>query len=139
MRYRIVGLILFVTLCSNTMTVAAATVYLPMVVAGPSTRSTAPTTYIPASTFQMGCDRDNPAENECKEDIYQSDELPLHAVYLDAYYIDTYEVTNAHYRECVDAGVCTPPGTTKSSTRDFYFGNFRISYRGKNNFFVRVF
>lgn len=37
------------------------------------------------------------------------DEGPEHAVSLDAFYIDTYETTNAEYRACVEAGVCTPP------------------------------
>ncbi len=41
-----------------------------------------------------------------------------HEVYLDEYYIDKYEVTVAQYRECVNAGVCTEPGTGGSC----YFG-----------------
>jgi formylglycine-generating enzyme required for sulfatase activity len=36
--------------------------------------------------------------------------LPVAEVLLSsAYYIDKYVVTNRRYRECVDAGVCTPP------------------------------
>ena len=33
----------------------------------------------------------------------------LHAVILDAFYIDQYEVTNLAYQDCVNSGVCTPP------------------------------
>jgi len=65
----------------------------------------------------MGCDDDNGAES-CN-----SDEDPLHTVNLDAYYIDKYEVTNARYKACVDAGGCTAPSNTSSSTRLTYYGN----------------
>jgi len=72
---------------------------------------------IPAGAFQMGCDTSNSAES-C-----QDDEKPLHTVTLDAYYIDKYEVTNALYQACVEAGGCTPPSKNSSSTRSSYFGN----------------
>ncbi|MBU6352372.1 MAG: SUMF1/EgtB/PvdO family nonheme iron enzyme, partial [Chloroflexi bacterium] len=71
---------------------------------------------IPAGDFQMGCDSSNPAET-CS-----SDEQPLHTVTLDAYSIDKYEVTNARYKACVDAGRCTAPRRVDSQTRSPYYG-----------------
>ena len=52
-----------------------------------------------------------------------SDEKPHHTIYLDAYWIDQTEVTNAIYIKYVKAGVCQPPISTRSHTRDSYYGN----------------
>lgn len=54
---------------------------------------------IPAGNFQMG---DNFNEGE-------SDELPVHTVYLDTYYISKYEVTFKEYDEFCDATGRTKP------------------------------
>jgi len=51
----------------------------------------APMVLIPAGEFLMGSSEGN------------SDEKPVHKVYLDAYYLDKYEVTNQQYREFVKA------------------------------------
>ena len=53
----------------------------------------APMALIPAGEFQMG------------DHFYEGgdDELPVHTVYLDAFLIDKYEVTNAQYAEFLNA------------------------------------
>jgi formylglycine-generating enzyme required for sulfatase activity len=51
------------------------------------------------------------------------DEGPEKIIYLDDYYIDKYEVTNARYAACVQAGMCTQPFGTSSVTREDYFNN----------------
>jgi len=53
--------------------------------------------YIPEGKFNMG------------SDSYQDDEKPVHSVYLDAFWIDQYEVTNGMYAKCIEAKKCTVP------------------------------
>jgi formylglycine-generating enzyme required for sulfatase activity len=67
---------------------------------------------VPAGKFDMGCD----------SGCIDADEQPLHKVYLDEFYIDIYEVTNAKYAECVDAGVCDPPAYKNSYSHNNYYG-----------------
>lgn len=67
-----------------------------------------PMAYVPAGVFLMGNDGGSP------------DERPLHAVSLDAFYIDRYEVTNGLYKVCVQEGVC-PSIRKNSATRDYYY------------------
>jgi formylglycine-generating enzyme required for sulfatase activity len=52
-----------------------------------------------------------------------SDEQPVHTVYLDEYWIDRTEVTNGQYERCVSAGECTEPKSSSSYTRDSYYGS----------------
>lgn len=47
---------------------------------------------IPAGKFKIG-----------SKDGTNSDEKPVHTVYIDAFYMDIYEVTNAQYKKFVDA------------------------------------
>jgi eukaryotic-like serine/threonine-protein kinase len=67
--------------------------------------------FVPAGEFSMG------------SEMGDADERPVHPVYLDAFYIDMYEVTNAHYGLCVDAGACLPPVKVGSSTQASYYDN----------------
>ena len=62
---------------------------------------------IPAGEFQMG---DNDAEG-------RENAKPVHTVHVDAFYIDTHEVTNAEYREFVRAN----PRWQKAGVRDPFY------------------
>ncbi len=78
------------------------------------------TILIPEGEFLMGCDRTN---DHCLQD-----EEPLHPVYLDAYEIDKFEITNREYRQCVDAQVCRPPLAFSSPHRPNYFYDSAFDY-----------
>jgi formylglycine-generating enzyme required for sulfatase activity len=89
--------------------------------------------HIPAGEFEMGQDADIGFEScqliyepygrtKCKPDWFE-DEEPVHTVYLDDFYIDKFEITNADYQVCVENGICDPPNKTSSRHREEYFGN----------------
>ncbi|MBN2556345.1 MAG: SUMF1/EgtB/PvdO family nonheme iron enzyme [Anaerolineales bacterium] len=67
-------------------------------------------TYVPSGEFRMGggCWPEDP---------------PVQTVYLDGYWIDRMEVTNAMYADCVEAGACDPPADVSSATRARYYNN----------------
>lgn len=70
-----------------------------------------PQVYIPAGTFHMG-----------GFDVRAApDEFPAREVTLAAFWMDQFEVTNAMYRLCVGAGVCTDPQDLSSSRRPEYY------------------
>lgn len=81
----------------------------------PTPTPAAPMALIPAGEFIMGSsDTDTMADD---------DEKPQRTVYLDSFYIDVYEVTNARYRECVQADACEPPQESSSGNRESYHRN----------------
>jgi formylglycine-generating enzyme required for sulfatase activity len=70
--------------------------------------------FVPAGEFTMGDTTDQALaecqkfRSSCQRDWFINEEPP-HTVYLDAYYMDKYEVTNALYAACVKAGTCPIP------------------------------
>ena len=74
---------------------------------------------IPAGEFRMGSN-DNDAED---------DEKPMHTVYVNAFYIDKYEVTNAQYKAFVDAN---PEWRKDQIPRAYHDGNYLKHWNGNN-------
>ena len=56
--------------------------------------------FVPSGEFVMG-------SADADQSVFY-DQKPQHTVYLDAFWIDKYEVTNARYQRCVAAGSCPP-------------------------------
>jgi serine/threonine-protein kinase len=76
---------------------------------------------VPAGEFVMG-NNSGPADQQSE-----------HVVFLESFWIDQYEVTNAQYALCVAARLCTPPQRLDSITRAQYYGvpefeNFPVIY-----------
>lgn len=63
---------------------------------------------VPAGEFKMGVEQG------------QQEAGPVHAVYLDDFYIDKYEVTNVFYQACVDAGACDLPKSLEYYDDPYY-------------------
>ena len=73
---------------------------------------------IPGGEFQMG-----------SNDGGIPDERPVHTVYVDAFYIDKYEVTNAQYKQFVDVN---PRWEKKSIPDKYHDGNYLKHWNGNN-------
>ena len=74
---------------------------------------------IPAGEFQMGSDASDT----------ESDEQPRHTVYVDSYYIDKYEVTNAKFKQFVDAN---PQWQKDLIPRKFHNGEYLDLWQGNS-------
>ena len=73
---------------------------------------------IPAGEFQMGSD-----------DSAEHNEKPVHTVYVDAFYIDKYEVTNAQFKVFINAN----PQWQKDNIPDKYHnGNYLKQWNGND-------
>ncbi len=90
------------------------------------------TVYIPAGAFQMGADDNqlvqaveecNRTEGNCRAEWFAS-EKPLRSVYVNAFRISKYEVTNRDYAQCVSAGVCAEAGRAITDDSIAYSSGF---------------
>ena len=91
--------------------------------------------FVPAGEFSMGIDVDGMhyALQLCKKarvttgpacpGSSYADEMPMHLVKLDAFWIDLTEVTNQGYQGCVVDQACSLPSDPGSFTREKYFGD----------------
>ena len=61
-------------------------------------------------------------DDDCKR-VWFEREQPQRSIYLNAFWIDQTEVTNAQFAKCVDAGACEKPLSSGSNTRDSYYSN----------------
>ena len=74
---------------------------------------------IPAGEFQMGSNNNDALDNE----------KPQHTVYVDAFYMDMYEVTNAAYKEFIDAN---PDWRKDRIANEYHDGNYLHFWNGNN-------
>jgi formylglycine-generating enzyme required for sulfatase activity len=84
--------------------------------------------FVPGGTFQMGSTETEVSDaiafckqhyNICNEWFYMR-EYPQHTVTIDDFWIDKTEVTNAQYRQCVEADICVEPITCKKGEPTYY-------------------
>lgn len=91
--------------------------------------------YVPAGDFTMGSTDQQVADYTQQEEQANTDprtiavvqkylgEKPQHLVYLDAFWMDKFNVTNELYKKCLDAGKCSAPVPLSSNYKNTYFGD----------------
>ena len=86
---------------------------------------------VEGSSFLMGnssivpmeiCYQYFPVAGGCSSSTYLNEE-PQHTVNLEPFLIDQYEVSNAQYRQCVEAGVCRGPSASDGEALDRYYND----------------
>lgn len=94
---------------------------------------------IPAGNFTMGSSEAdiqatvaecNATEGNCQADWFAG-EMPARTVFVNAFQISQYEITNAQYNGCVNAGVCQAAGRNISDSslpykREYFADNFPV-------------
>jgi formylglycine-generating enzyme required for sulfatase activity len=75
--------------------------------------------FVPAGEFIMGSVNDDPEAF--------GNEKPQHTVFLDDFWIDQTEVTNAQYQLCVEDGGCTEPINLNSISHENYYNEAQFA------------
>ena len=77
---------------------------------------------VPAGEFLMGAASDDV--------LARDDEKPQHRVYLDAYWLDRTEVTNAEFAQCMAAGACQPKVYDDTDAKTYIPYTIHPDYQG---------
>ncbi|MBI5824747.1 MAG: SUMF1/EgtB/PvdO family nonheme iron enzyme [Chloroflexi bacterium] len=73
--------------------------------------------YVPEGNFLMG-----------KGETRKNADSPLHIVLLDAFWMDKYEVSNAMYLKCIQAGKCTELVSDNINYQNWIYRNHPVTY-----------
>ncbi|MEK6751928.1 MAG: SUMF1/EgtB/PvdO family nonheme iron enzyme [Chloroflexota bacterium] len=73
--------------------------------------------YVPEGEFLMG-----------KGEVRKNDNSPQHIVYLAAFWMDKYEVSNALYLKCLQAGRCTELVSDNINYQNWIYRNHPVTY-----------
>ena len=73
--------------------------------------------YVPEGEFLMG-----------KGEVRKYADSPQHIVYLDAYWMDKYEVSNAMYLKCMKAGICTDMVSDNTTYQNWIYRDHPVTY-----------
>lgn len=73
--------------------------------------------YVPEGEFLMG-----------KGETRKNDDSPQHAVYLNTFWMDKYEVSNSMYQKCMEAGICTELVSDNITYKNWIYRNHPVTY-----------
>lgn len=73
--------------------------------------------YVPEGEFLMG-----------KGEVRKNDNSPQHFVYLDAFWMDKYEVSNSMYLKCLQAGACSEMVSDNTTYQNWIYRDHPVTY-----------
>lgn len=73
--------------------------------------------YVPEGEFLMG-----------KGEVRKNDDSPTHRVYLDAFWMDKYEVSNSMYLKCLQAGACSDMVSDNTTYQNWVYRDHPVTY-----------